>query len=220
MPPNPKKLYGDKKPPLAELPLVAQAAASLAHYDGDLKYGFRNWRSQPVEVMTYVNAALRHLRLYEEGEEFARDTGVPNLGAVIACCAILLDAAVNDALIDNRSKSPGACDYLHDAEKIIERLKQAQIKREAEKAILVPAEPATQEVLVALPSLPEEGETIECVDASGVPLTKGKRYKVKEGTSLAWVRVMADHGVVSGFYPSRFRLVKTVPVDQYPDHNP
>lgn len=128
-PDNPKKLYGDKKPPLAQLPLVAQVAASLAHYDGDLKYGFRNWRDQPVEARTYINAALRHLRLFEEGEEVARDTHVPNLGAVIACCAILLDAQVNDALIDNRDKSEAACDYLHDAEALVEFLKDNDQKR-------------------------------------------------------------------------------------------
>ena len=118
-PDNPKKVYGDKKPPLAQLPLIALAHASTAHYDGDLKYGFRNWREKPVEALTYVNAAMRHLMLWAEGEEQARDTKVNNLGAVIACCAILLDAQANEALIDNRSKSQAACDTLHDLEKLV-----------------------------------------------------------------------------------------------------
>lgn len=130
---NPKQIFGDKKPPLAQLPLTAQIAASLAHLDGDLKYSFRNWRDNPVEAMTYVNAALRHLGLYAEGEEFARDTGVPNLGAVIACCAILIDADVNGALIDNRSKSTAACDYLHEAEAIVAKLNAMQAERDATK---------------------------------------------------------------------------------------
>lgn len=122
---NPKKQFGDKKPPLAQLPLVALAHASTAHYDGDLKYGFRNWREKPVEALTYINAAMRHLMLWGEGEEIARDTGVNNLGAVIACCAILLDAQANDALIDNRSKSKVACDVLHDLETTISTIRQA-----------------------------------------------------------------------------------------------
>lgn len=128
---NPKQQYGDKKPALAQLPLVGMVAQSLAHMDGDYKYNFRNWRNDPVEAITYVNAALRHLMLWAEGEELARDTQVPNLGGVMACCAILLDAQANDTLIDNRSKSQAACDSLHDAEKIVQFLKQLALDRDA-----------------------------------------------------------------------------------------
>lgn len=132
--PNPKQAYGDKKPALAQLPLVGMVAQSLAHMDGDYKYGFRNWRRDPVEAITYVNAAFRHLMLWAEGEEDARDTDVPNLGAVMACCAILLDAQANGTLIDNRSKSPAACDALHDAEKNVAYLKQLTLDRERGKS--------------------------------------------------------------------------------------
>lgn len=127
---NPKQAFGDKKPPLDELPLVAEIEASLALQDGDFKYGFRNWRVNPVEARTYIKAARRHLGLWAEGEELARDTGVNNLGAVIACCAILLDAQANGKLIDNRSKSRAAADRLHDAEHDVARLREAQAKRE------------------------------------------------------------------------------------------
>lgn len=129
--PNPKQAFGNKKPPLAQLPLVARVAASAAHYDGDLKYGFRNWRERPVEALTYIHAAERHLALWAEGEEHARDTGVNNLGAVIACCAILLDAQINGALIDNRAPSPAACDYLHEAEALIARITETARARAA-----------------------------------------------------------------------------------------
>lgn len=129
MPDNPKKLYGDKKPALGQLPLAGMVAQSLAHMDGDYKYGFRNWRDQPVEAMTYVHAAIRHLMLWAEGEEDARDTGVPNLGGVMACCAILLDAQTNGSLIDNRSKSEGACNVLHDYEEKVTRLREMALDR-------------------------------------------------------------------------------------------
>lgn len=128
--PNPKQLRGDKKPPLAQFPLSAQIYASLAHYDGDLKYGYRNWQESPVEARTYINAAMRHLRLYENGENNARDTNVPNLGAVIACCAILIDAELYGSLIDNREKNPAACDALHEMEKIISSLKEKAKERQ------------------------------------------------------------------------------------------
>lgn len=127
-PPNPKQLYGDKKPPLTQLPLTAQIQATLAFYDGYLKYGWRNWRDQPVEAQTYIEAAMRHLRLFEEGEDMTRDTQIHNLGAVIACCAILIDAHSFGSMIDNRKKNPAACDMLHDAEKSIEFLKELRKK--------------------------------------------------------------------------------------------
>ena len=156
--PNPKKAFGDKKPPLAQLPLIARVAASAAHYDGDLKYGFRNWRDQPVEAMTYINAIERHAALWAEGEEFARDTGVNNLGAVIACCAILLDAQLNDALIDNRSPSPAACDYLHNAEDLITRIRKNAQRRAADREAIMGR--ATSPILPdAINGLPKDPDT-------------------------------------------------------------
>lgn len=123
-PPNPKQIFGDKKPPLTQLPLSANVQGSLALYDGYLKYGWRNWRDQPVEAQTYIDAAMRHLRLFEEGEDITRDTMIHNLGAVIACCAILIDSQSFGSMIDNRKKNPAACDMLHDAEKTIQFLKE------------------------------------------------------------------------------------------------
>ncbi|WP_368508119.1 dATP/dGTP diphosphohydrolase domain-containing protein [Bradyrhizobium lupini] len=132
-PPNPKKLYGDKKPPLHLLPLAGMIHQSLAHMDGNNKYGFENWNDTPVEKLTYIGAILRHLELWKYGESYARDTGVHNLGAVMACCAILLDAELNGKLIDNTKHSKATCDLLHTAESIVERLNAAQREREAAK---------------------------------------------------------------------------------------
>lgn len=131
---NPKQVYGDKKPALAQLPLAGMVAQSLSHMDGDYKYTFRNWRDDPVEAITYVNAAIRHLMLWAEGEELTRDSQIPNLGAVMACCAILLDAQVNGTLIDNRSHSAAAADYMHDAEAMVAYLKKLAVDRKAESS--------------------------------------------------------------------------------------
>lgn len=124
-PANPKQAHGDKKPPLTQLPLSAQIEATVALYDGKLKYGWRNWRDDPVEIQTYIEAAMRHLRLFEEGETYTRDTEVVhNLGAVIACCSIIIDSMLYGSSIDNRKKNPAACDLLYDADKSIEFLKE------------------------------------------------------------------------------------------------
>ena len=128
---NPKQRFGDKKPPLGYFPLSAKLACMEALYDGKLKYGPHNWREIQVEAQTYVEAALRHLELWKVGEELTRDTLVKNLGAVMACCTILIDAQAHGTLIDNRAKSQVEADLLHDAEVWVERLKECQRQREA-----------------------------------------------------------------------------------------
>ncbi len=133
-PVNPKQIYGDKKPPLAYFPLSALLAGLEALYDGKLKYGPLNWRDNPVEAMTYVDGLIRHAQLYKVGEEFARDTQVKNLGAVIACAAILIDAEAHGTLIDNRRHSTIEADLLHEAEAWVARLKAMQVERERRKA--------------------------------------------------------------------------------------
>ncbi len=133
-PANPKQAFGDKKPRLTLLPMTAMLAQEEAHRDGALKYGEQNWRDQPVEIMTYVDAAMRHLRLFENGERYARDTKVDNLGAVMACCAIIIDAMAHESVIDNRRPSTAACDALHDrGEKMVAHLREMQSQREAAK---------------------------------------------------------------------------------------
>lgn len=133
-PTNLKQAFGDKKPPLGNVPLVAELALMEALYDGALKYGAFNWRDNPVEAMTYVHAAERHLKLFAAGEEQARDTQVSNLGAVMACCAILLDAQAHETLLDNRRRSKVEADALHKAEEWVARLKEMQRQREAAAA--------------------------------------------------------------------------------------
>lgn len=133
LPPNPKQIFGDKKPRLSLAPLSATLKQVEAQMDGALKYGEVNWRDRPVEAQTYIDAALRHIRLYENGEELARDTTVHNLGAVMACCAILIDSQLHGTLIDNRKHSPASCDLLHEEEKMVAHLKEMQKQREDAK---------------------------------------------------------------------------------------
>lgn len=130
LPPNPKQIFGDKKPPLGYIPLSAQLAELEALYDGMLKYGPLNWRTQPVEAMTYIEAAIRHMQLFKVGEEITRDTLVNNLGAVKACCTILIDAIAHGTLIDNRPKSQIEADLLHAGEEWVARLKDKQVERQ------------------------------------------------------------------------------------------
>lgn len=100
---NPKDLLGSKKVPMGQVLPVAMAHESCAMLDGDLKYGFRNWRQKPVVARIYIDAALRHIQQWAEGEETADDSGVHHLGHARACLGILLDAQETGNLIDDRA---------------------------------------------------------------------------------------------------------------------
>jgi hypothetical protein len=79
------------------------AHEACALLDGDLKYGFRNWRRKNVRARIYIDAALRHLQAWAEGEEIAEDSGVHHLGHARACLGVLLDAQACGALCDDRA---------------------------------------------------------------------------------------------------------------------
>lgn len=99
---NPKTRFGMAKPPIGLIPGPAMVHMAEAFRDGTQKYGPANWRIDPVSASTYVNAALRHLLSWHDGEEEASDSGVHHLGHAAACLAILMDAQAQGTLIDDR----------------------------------------------------------------------------------------------------------------------
>jgi hypothetical protein len=103
---NPKTRFGVAKPPIALIPGPALIHMADAFRDGAKKYGPANWRIDPVTTSTYVNAALRHILAYYDGETNAPDSGVHHLGHAAGCLAILLDAEAQGTLNDDRP-TPG-----------------------------------------------------------------------------------------------------------------
>jgi len=99
---NPKDLVGDTKVSITKLPAVAIVHGAHAMMDGARKYGQYNWRAKKVVSHIYIDAAMRHLMAWFEGEELASDSKVHHLGHAIACCAILLDALETGNLVDDR----------------------------------------------------------------------------------------------------------------------
>jgi len=105
--PNPKDLIGVKKvPTLSVIPTAALVHMGRAMENGADKYGPFNWRQHPVQSGIYVDAAMRHLMAWVDGEENAEDSGVHHLGHAMACFAIILDAMEADKLIDQRVPGP------------------------------------------------------------------------------------------------------------------
>lgn len=99
---DPKGDAGKKKPQLQLIPpaLNTETAKALSH--GAIIYQPWNWRSNKVEMMTYVGAIRRHLDAFLDGADRDGDSGVHHLGHVAANCAIVLDALQHGTIIDNR----------------------------------------------------------------------------------------------------------------------
>lgn len=104
---NPKDLLGIKKPRLSAVPPAGLVYTALAMQNGEVKYGPYNYRENKVQARIYVDAALRHILAWHDGEENATDSGVPHLGHALACLMILVDAKETGNLVDDRP-TPGA----------------------------------------------------------------------------------------------------------------
>ena len=124
---NPKDLMGCKKVPmLSVIPpasiiyegLAMRYGAHLApKADGTLGYGPFNWRENNVVASIYVDACMRHLMSWVDGEANASDSDVPHLGHAKACLGILADAIENGNLVDDRP-SPGPAARLLEQHKV------------------------------------------------------------------------------------------------------
>lgn len=102
---NPKSVQGAKKHSLRLIPLPALVAINEAMQDGLTKYGPANWRETGVACTVYIDAALRHIfEYFDGGVDLASDSKAKHLGHAMACLAIIVDAAHNGTLIDDRPK--------------------------------------------------------------------------------------------------------------------
>jgi hypothetical protein len=99
---NPKDLIGITKAPLRFVPPVLMVLAAPAMADGAKKYGPYNWREKKVRLSVYLEAILRHLLAYADGEDDDQDSGHLHLSHIAANVGILADALYGDNLLDDR----------------------------------------------------------------------------------------------------------------------
>lgn len=102
---NPKDIAGAERVSLTKIPPVALIHMADAMMDGAGKYDPYNWRAKDITLHGYIDAALRHILDYWEGEECAPDSLAKHLGHAMATLAIVLDAQAHGCLIDDRPKS-------------------------------------------------------------------------------------------------------------------
>lgn len=109
---NPKDLLGIKKVRLSLVPPASTLYQALAMEDGAVKYGPYNWRENKVIASIYIDAALRHISQWLDGEELASDSKKPHLGHALACLGIIVDAKETGNLVDDRPKTGAASDLI------------------------------------------------------------------------------------------------------------
>lgn len=123
-PSNPKDIVGSNKVPMGLVPAVTMAYLAVGHLEGDAKYGRTNWREAGVRTMIYIDACLRHIEKFKEGEFADPETHVPHLANALACLSIITDAYHAGKLIDDRPKSVPASKVIDDLGQVVIHLKE------------------------------------------------------------------------------------------------
>ena len=101
---NPKDAVAVAKVSTSLVPEIAIIELAQAFRDGAKKYTPFNWRRAPVKMSVYLDAMERHLLLLRSGQDIASDSGLAHVTHIMSGCAILLDAKLNDTVIDDRHK--------------------------------------------------------------------------------------------------------------------
>jgi len=111
---NPKDVLAasESRVQMGLIPRTALIHTAMAFADGAKKYGAYNWREEGVGVMTYLDAADRHIADFLDGETAAGDSKAHHLGHAIACLAIILDAFAVGNVVDNRPPIAPTADFM------------------------------------------------------------------------------------------------------------
>jgi len=99
---NPKDQAATFRLSLSLFPQTALVYGALGMTEGHCKYGGYNYRVKGVSASTYIDALLRHMVKYYNGEWADEKTHVPHLASMLACVAILIDGHELGCLIDDR----------------------------------------------------------------------------------------------------------------------
>jgi hypothetical protein len=109
---NPKTVYGMQKPAMSAVPPLVLLQLGGVMSLGARKYGRFNWRDKSVTASVYTDAINRHLLLWVDGEENDPESRCSHLAHIMACCAVLIDAAASGKLNDDRSKTNQVAEYI------------------------------------------------------------------------------------------------------------
>jgi Domain of unknown function (DUF5664) len=104
-PSNPKDAMSFKKVPLMSvLPMGVMARVALGMLEGALKYSRHNYRIAGVRASVYVDAAMRHIASFWEGEDLDLESkaGLHHIDKAIASLTVLRDSMLHNNWTDDR----------------------------------------------------------------------------------------------------------------------
>lgn len=103
-PTNPKEGVGEMKVSIWALPIRVLMQCAIGMMAGGYKYGLYNYRDMGVRGSTYLNACMRHMTSWHEGEDYDKDATVPvhNLDAAINCLLVMRDSMMHGNFQDDR----------------------------------------------------------------------------------------------------------------------
>lgn len=110
---NPKTAAGALKTPLLSVipaPPLIQVGEVMRL--GRNKYGPFNWRAQPVTASTYIDAAMRHLMSWWDGETVDPESGESHLAHAVAGLFVIMDAIATGNATDDRPAMGVAADLI------------------------------------------------------------------------------------------------------------
>lgn len=104
-PSNPKDAMSFKKVPLLSvLPLGVLARMSLGMLEGALKYSRHNYRLAGVRASVYVDATMRHISAFWEGQDLDPESkvGLHHIDKAITSLVVLRDSILQGNWTDDR----------------------------------------------------------------------------------------------------------------------
>ena len=123
---NPKDAIGVLKAPTTTIPKTVMAEIGVGMLEGALKYGRHNYRAIGVRTSVYLDAAMRHLIRFEEGEDIDPDSDLSHIIKAITSLVVLRDAMIQGKCIDDRPPPTANIDEFMDG-------LNAAVKKMAEK---------------------------------------------------------------------------------------
>lgn len=96
--------YDAGKPQLSLIPYTALHQLTRALEFGAKKYGRDNWK-RGMNYTRLIDATLRHILAFNEGENRDKESGISHLGHAMANLAFLIDYTIKQRGTDDRTKA-------------------------------------------------------------------------------------------------------------------
>lgn len=99
---NPKDVLGMSKVPFSAISMPVIAELGVAMAEGAMKYARHNYRAVGVRASVYLDAEMRHMAAWWEGQDLDPDSGVNHVTKAIACLFVLRDSMIQGNWVDDR----------------------------------------------------------------------------------------------------------------------